>query len=80
MIPGIELICVGIGKDIKKAELIKIAGDENRVYTAADFNILVSPAFTDNIKARACPGNQGKELSLVDYNLNLLQLHSGLII
>lgn len=51
---GIEIICVGIGAEVKEEELVKIAGNSANVYTAADFHVLVSPAFVNKIKEKAC--------------------------
>ena len=79
VIIGVELICVGIGEQIKKNELIKIAGNPNNVYTAANFQKLVSQSFIDEVKAKACPGNKAKGMKkiLVDYDWSIMMQFSS---
>lgn len=47
---GVELYVLGIGRNIKKSELINIAGGEERVYIAKNFDELKSVAFIQKFK------------------------------
>ena len=45
---------MGIGAAVNVPELESIAGDPKNVYTADDFTTLVSDAFIDKLKKKAC--------------------------
>ena len=49
---GVHRVAVGIGKKIKQAELITIAGDENRVVNAKNFEDLNNQL--DDIRKATC--------------------------
>ena len=67
ILPGINIVVIGIGPGVNKAELIKIAGDPKNVYTTTDFAHLIGPAFIGKIKANACKkANAGKLIFLVE--------------
>ena len=51
---GIRLIVIGIGKGVNPAELAKIAGRAENVYSAATFDELISSVFLDKVNTAGC--------------------------
>lgn len=55
---GVYLVVIGIGSQINVRELIRMAGDTGRYYTAASFDELVSDNFIRSISKQTCPGKR----------------------
>ena len=53
---GINLIVVGMGAGVNPAELAKIAGGNDKVFTAATFSDLLSADFMKTVQEKACAG------------------------
>jgi len=51
---GIHVIVVGIGSGINRGELIRIAGSDDKVFSAASFAELVSSKFTEKLMEKSC--------------------------
>ncbi len=51
---GIKLIVIGIGRGVNKKELTNIAGSQDDVFIADDFDQLQSAAFLSKISTKAC--------------------------
>ena len=59
---GVKLIVIGVGKGVNSTELLKIAGSDDKVYTADSFDELIRGDFIDKITAASC---SGKSLLLI---------------
>lgn len=55
---GVQIFVVGIGTALNKEELKKIARDPSRVYSASNFNDLLSEEFVKNVSKKLCQGGQ----------------------
>merc|ERR1712142_85877 len=55
---GINLIVVGMGAGVNPAELAKIAGGNDKVFTAATFSDLLSADFMKTVQEKACAASQ----------------------
>ena len=51
---GVQLVVIGIGERVDFDELNSIAGDNNRIFTAASFKELVTKDFVSKIFSSAC--------------------------
>ena len=51
---GVDIIVVGIGKDINKEELDHMAGGDGKAYLAKDFDTLIGNLFITKIATKAC--------------------------
>ena len=53
---GIHVIVVGMGSGVNPTELAKIAGGDDKVFTAASFSDLLSDDFMKSVQEKACEG------------------------
>lgn len=53
---GVNLVVVGIGRDVDINEIKKIAGDKGKFHTAESFDKLISYEFINSVSLSACPG------------------------
>lgn len=55
----IHIVSVGIGDEVDVDELMHITGDEDRVYTVADFDELITGRFIRKIVSKSCETGKG---------------------
>ncbi len=55
---GIKIIVIGIGRSTNQTELAHIAGGRARVYSAVNFDSLLSPEFIRKISASSCQSSK----------------------
>lgn len=51
---GIQIIVIGIGKEVQKPELLSIAGQSDRVYNVDNFDELISKEFVGKVSVGTC--------------------------
>ena len=54
---GITLLVVGMGSGVNPTELAKIAGGDDKAFSAATFNDLLSDDFMKSVQDKACSGS-----------------------
>ena len=65
---------MGIGNGVNVKELNRIVGDPKNVYTAADFQTLISDAFINKLKNKAC--NTGMNLIIILLSFCFLKIRT----
>ena len=68
----IHIVSVGIGDEVDVDELTHITGDEDRVYTVADFDELITGRFIRKIVSKSC--ETGNLKVVIDLKKNLGRL------
>ena len=63
---------MGIGNGVNVKELNRIVGDPKNVYTAADFQTLISDAFINKLKNKAC--NTGMNLIVSQFSFSFINM------
>eukprot|EP00794_Sanderia_malayensis_P005383 gene5383-6056_t len=58
---GIQIIVIGIGKKVNETELAHIAGHSSKVYTASNFDFLLTPEFIKQVSQTSCKTSVGDE-------------------
>ena len=59
---GITMIVVGMGGGVDKAELARIAGGDDKTFSAASFNDLLSDSFMKSVQDKACAGKNSLQI------------------
>ena len=73
---GIEFYVVGIGPEVKEAELVSLANGPDNVLQADSFDTLVSPEFVKNISETSCRKGM---LKLFLYKSYIIQKHAAIL-
>ena len=66
---GVKLISIGIGDKTDRAELLSIAGKQDNVFIAKDFDVLKSPKFIEEFTEATCREGKSKHFFVVLYKI-----------
>ncbi len=69
---GIQLIVIGIGRNVKVAELESIAGKKSNVYLAKDFDELQSRSFVETVSNSGCKKSKYLKIFRKVYKISFL--------
>ncbi|XP_012555856.2 uncharacterized protein LOC101239439 isoform X1 [Hydra vulgaris] len=69
---GIDIVAIGVGKDVSFKELVSIAGSNRYVFLAEDFRDLTKASFSKRVRKESClSGDLRNEVKLAKDNLYL---------
>ena len=57
---GIDMIVIGVGKGVKRGQLVAMAGEEGNTYNAKSFTQLLDEKFVEKITKAACNACKGE--------------------
>ena len=66
---NIKLIVIGIGRNVDRSELTRIAGDSSNVFLAENFDVLKSDSFISKISQLTCKKGWYQQVLLGSYSL-----------